>query len=592
MRRAVVATTPPRPPTLLERAGQAGRRPPPTASRRRVVFMMPGGGAQYAGMGRELYDERAGLPRRRSTTAPTPCGAAGGVDLLAALFPDGDLDEATATPRGARRSRCPALFATEYAMARLLESWGIAPAAMIGHSAGEYAAACLSGVVIDGGRAGARRPARPAVRDAAEGGDAQRAAVRGRAARRAARRASASPRSTPPDLCVASGPVALVDELEAPLAADDIDCDPRPHRRRRPLVDARADPRRVRRVLPDASRSTPPTIPYVSNLTGTWITAADVTDPDYWVRHLRSAVRFRDGIDTILADPNRVLLEIGPGRTLAGLARHGAGPAGRRRRRRCATRRRTASDVAFALGAVGRAWEAGVELDAGDAVRRRGAPPRAAADLPVRAPALLGRARRRRRTAGRRRRACCASGRLVDDWFSTPSWRRSIAAPLAERPAPLAGRDHRRRRIRWPPRSPPASRGTPPRSSSVVLGDRFQRASPAAASRSTRRAPTTGSTLVEALARRRRAARHDRARHRRSVRRVAAGASGWRPTTTSSPIDDDRRARPRQHAVPRPGPVGDLRAGAPGARHERRPRPRLDRSAAARAGAAARRRAG
>ena len=69
-------------------------------------------------------------------------------------------------------------------------------------------------------------------------------------------------------------------------------------------------------------RFSAPTIPYVSNLTGTWVTAADVTDPDYWVRHLRDAVRFSDGIATILADPNRVLLEIGPGRTLASLARH------------------------------------------------------------------------------------------------------------------------------------------------------------------------------------------------------------------------------------------------------------------------------
>ena len=123
-----------------------------------VVFMMPGGGAQYAGMGRQLYERRAGLPRRRSTPAP-PSSTRGRRRRPARR----------AVPRRRRRRRptarlerpsiaLPALFATEYAMARLLASWGIEPAAMIGHSAGEYVAACLSGVDQHGGRAARSSP--------------------------------------------------------------------------------------------------------------------------------------------------------------------------------------------------------------------------------------------------------------------------------------------------------------------------------------------------------------------------------------------------------------------------------------------------
>ena len=64
-----------------------------------------------------------------------------------------------------------------------------------------------------------------------------------------------------------------------------------------------------------------PTVPYVSNLTGSWMTAEDATNPSYWVRHARHTVRFADGLATILQDPNHILLEVGPGRTLTGLVR-------------------------------------------------------------------------------------------------------------------------------------------------------------------------------------------------------------------------------------------------------------------------------
>src|SRR6185436_472397 len=64
----------------------------------------------------------------------------------------------------------------------------------------------------------------------------------------------------------------------------------------------------------------PPQIPYISNVTGAWMTDADATDPDYWVRHLRQTVHFAEGLRTLWDDPERILLEIGPGQALSTLA--------------------------------------------------------------------------------------------------------------------------------------------------------------------------------------------------------------------------------------------------------------------------------
>ena len=105
-----------------------------------------------------------------------------------------------------------------------------------------------------------------------------------------------------------------------------------------------------------------PKIPFVSNLTGTWITDAEATDPAYWVRHLRNTVRFDQGARTLLATGSRALLEVGPGRTLASLCRQQPKKAAV-----VATALRhpneAASDVAFLKEAVGRLWVAGIEID-------------------------------------------------------------------------------------------------------------------------------------------------------------------------------------------------------------------------------------
>jgi acyl transferase domain-containing protein len=242
----------------------------------------------------------------------------------------------------------------------LLQSWGLLPAALIGHSAGEYAAACISGVfsmpdaislVALRGMLFEKLPRGAMLSIALPeeqvrsllGSELSLAAVNG------------------PSLCVASGPVEAIARLESKLAADEIE-------HARVHIDVAAHSSMLEPILSEFERFCrpiafqKPKIPFVSNLTGTWITDAEAMDPAYWVRHLRNTVRFDQGARTLLATGSRALLEVGPGRTLASLCRQqpkkAAVVATALRHPNEAT-----SDVVFLKEAVGRLWVAGIEID-------------------------------------------------------------------------------------------------------------------------------------------------------------------------------------------------------------------------------------
>jgi amino acid adenylation domain-containing protein len=350
------------------------------ADARPVAFLFPGQGAQYPGMAAGLYQGepcfRAELDRCARLLAPRL-----GLDLAALLCPPAPpaTPGPAATPglagapaaAGSAAAACdlertalaqPALFAVEYALARLLMSWGITPAAMIGHSIGEYVAACLAGVftleealelvaargsLMDGLPAGAMMAVSlPAPQlQPLLGTGLDLAAVNG------------------PAMCSVAGPIDAVEALAAELARRGIE-----HRRlhtshafhsamMEPVLGEFAS--RVRGVALKAPR-----IPYLSNLTGTWITAAEATDPAYWVRHLRETVRFAAGLTELLADPERVLLEVGPGRTLTTLARQSAGRSGSHLLLSSLRRPQDQdADAALLLTTLGRLWLAGVEPD-------------------------------------------------------------------------------------------------------------------------------------------------------------------------------------------------------------------------------------
>ena len=298
-----------------EQAIEALRKLPATTrasdDRPSLVFMFPGQGAQFPGMAGELYEAhavfRALIDQGLEIAAPIV-----GDDLRSQL-----LDRGAAGGDATRLSQ-PALFIFEYAQARLWMEWGLQPTSMVGHSVGEFVAACLAGVfsfeegcrlvatrartmqaMPSGAMLAVRLPERELVAEL--GASLDLAAVNA------------------PSLCVAAGPVHEIEALEARLAARDIPC-------RRLAVSHAFHSRAVDAVLAEfagsvsALRLQPPRIPFVSTITGNWITAAQAVDPTYWVQHARAPVRFADALATIAREGRPYLLEVGPGRTLSSLA--------------------------------------------------------------------------------------------------------------------------------------------------------------------------------------------------------------------------------------------------------------------------------
>lgn len=282
-----------------------------------VVFMFAGGGAQYRYMGADLYERYA--PYRDSIDACIAhMSTKHGVDLRPLLVREADRSSADLLPLQAPMVALPALFATEYALAQLLMSFGIRPAAMTGHSMGEYVAACLAGVfsladalslVYTRGRLFETLEAGSMLSVLTDIDTLERLLPDGLDV--AARNAD--------NLNVVAGPVHAIEKFETVLNNAEIDC-------QRVKIDVAAHSRMVEPILAEFSkfvsgiRFGSPQIPFVSNVTGDWITASEATDPQYWVKHIRNTVRFSDGIATIFAKGNSTLLEVGPGKTLATLA--------------------------------------------------------------------------------------------------------------------------------------------------------------------------------------------------------------------------------------------------------------------------------
>jgi acyl transferase domain-containing protein len=332
---------------LRARAGAPGVE---AAERPGVAFLFPGQGAQYAGMGQGLYDAEPEFRRH--------------VDECAAVLePLLGLDIREAVRDGERLGDTelaqPALFTVEYALARTWMKWGVRPAAMIGHSVGEYVAACLAGVLSAG----------DALALIAARGRMMQRLPRGAMLAVPLSAAKASARlqgelelaaSNAPELSVVSGPIPAVEALEARLREEGLAA--RRLHTSHAFHSAMMDPileefaAEVRRV-----ELRGPRIPYVSNVTGRWIRAEEATAPSYWATHLRRTVRFSEGVGELLRGPAQVLLEVGPGRVLGALAgQNGSGAT-------CIPSMRDPRDARddeeCLLEAAGRLWEAGVELD-------------------------------------------------------------------------------------------------------------------------------------------------------------------------------------------------------------------------------------
>ncbi|WP_141699671.1 acyltransferase domain-containing protein, partial [Nostoc sp. KVJ20] len=326
-------------------------------SHRPVIFMFSGQGTQYVNMARELYEVETTFKTHVDTCAEILQPHLN-LDIRQILFQD----ETKVTEQLQQTALTqPGLFVIEYALAQLWMEWGVHPEAMIGHSIGEYVAATIAGVfsledalaiVATRGRLMQQLPTgsmlaiplpvenlRSLLTD-----DTQIAAVNS------------------PSSCVVSGKSEAITALHNQLLLKGIEC--------RMLHTSHAfHSEMMQPIVPEfvevvnQVKLNVPSIRFISNVTGTWISDSDATNPSYWGEHLRQTVRFSDGILQLLQFEG-VFLEVGPGRTLTTLTKQHLQSDSKQLVVNCLPHvQEEQSDFAYLLQALGRLWLFGVEID-------------------------------------------------------------------------------------------------------------------------------------------------------------------------------------------------------------------------------------
>ncbi|WP_394823561.1 SDR family NAD(P)-dependent oxidoreductase [Pendulispora albinea] len=399
-----------------------------------LAFMFAGSDAVHSNMGRGLYASEPAF-RHHVDRCSAIVERLLGVDLRDLMYPSTSGEE-----DAARRLMRPslgqsALFAVQSATAELWRARGIRPEAVIGHSVGEYAAAWASGVVS------LEDVVSLVVRRGQLFEHLPQGSMLGVPLSEDEARAMAGDR-----LCVAAingpGHTVLAGSTEA-VEAMMADLERREIEFRHIQVNVAFHSRLVEPVLERfhelaaAVAWSPPAMLCVSTVTGTWLTPAEATDPAYWVRHLRNTVRFADGVQLLLEDPHRLLLEVGPGRTLTALAKLTA--RGPRARTVLASMRHPldqADDEEIFARATGKLWLAGFDLD-WSAVHEGESPGR----VPLPTYPFEGRKHwiaPQEPSLALRRTGRPDKHPNVSDWFYQPSWQHRRLAPPSrtEREAP------------------------------------------------------------------------------------------------------------------------------------------------------------
>ncbi len=328
-----------------------------------VNFLFPGQGAQHLEMGRAFYESE---PRFRETL--DRCSAIlqplMGVNLIDALFPPEGADRDAATHLLTRTLLAqPAIFSIEYALADLWLHWGITPHVMLGHSVGEFVAACHAGVfsLEDGLRLLA---ARGRIMDEMPGGGmlSVRLSETDLLARMPASLDLAA--SNGPQLCVVAGPHEDLNAFRSALEADGI-VSQELHTSH--AFHSRMMDKAVERFTEELAniRLHAPQLPILSTITGEMLTEAETTDPRYWGQHMRETVRFHRSVVLLGAkEEGQIFLEVGPGNTLASLARQALGrSSGHAIFSTSLHVKEKGDDYAHALESLGALWSTGVEVD-------------------------------------------------------------------------------------------------------------------------------------------------------------------------------------------------------------------------------------
>jgi acyl transferase domain-containing protein len=340
---------------------------------RPVIFMFSGQGAQYVNMAKELYQQEPIFRKNMDQCAEilTPLL---GMDPRQLIYPglntpppaeltsQQEIEKKSADQLQQTWLTQPVLVMLEYSLARMWMDWGIEPKGMIGHSIGEFTAACISGcmtledtlklVVCRGKLMHERKKGAMLSVQINESGvkeilteDLSLAAINS------------------PKHCVVSGEHQAVAQLEKQLNEKNIFCRRlhTSHAFHSPMMEP------IMKEFAEAAAKAKiksPKIPFISGVTGTWIREEEVCDPLYWARQLRQPVRFSDGIREILNDPSAVLLEVGPGNGLCLLAKeqktNESQPLTFSSIRHI---KQTESDLLFLTRTLGNLWLSGVIFD-------------------------------------------------------------------------------------------------------------------------------------------------------------------------------------------------------------------------------------
>lgn len=293
-----------------------------------AVFMFPGQGSQYAGMAKELYQDE---PTFRETvdTCAFILQPLLKIDIRTILFPPQDeIDQANVHLQETNITQ-PCLFTIEYALAKLWIEWGIKPKSMIGHSLGEYVAACLADVLSlkDALKLVARRSELMQGMVTGSMLSVPLSAERIRQDIKSSNLAIEIAAVNSPALCVVAGSKEQIERYQSVLSQQH-GIDSQVLKTSHAFHSAMMEPmlKSFEKVLTTVKLKAP-SISYISNLSGTWITQQEATSPEYWCQHLRQSVCFSHGIQTILAETeNALLIEVGPGKTLGQLARLNQNP--------------------------------------------------------------------------------------------------------------------------------------------------------------------------------------------------------------------------------------------------------------------------
>ncbi len=354
-----------------------------THRERPLAFVFPGVGDHYVGMGQQLYQTEPVFKEwvDRCCALLTPYLEC---DLRDVLYPERDQPSAAKQAHGLDLRKMlnhqngneaagplqqtavaqPATFVVEYALAQLLMSWGVQPKAMVGYSLGEYVAACLAGVLTleDALMLVAKRAQ---MIQALAPGAMLTISLPEAELQPFLNEAVALTGVLTPTSSVVAGPPEAITALQEILTARDIACRllPTTHAFHSPMMEPIRDDfaQLVQSVTLHA-----PEIPYLSNVTGSWITAAEATDPTYWTNHLCQPVQLSSSINELLQNQEQVMLEVGPGQSMGSFIRQHPHCGTEQALRIFPTIRYVydeQADSACLLKTIGKLWLMGITID-------------------------------------------------------------------------------------------------------------------------------------------------------------------------------------------------------------------------------------